>query len=279
MVRVMSAPDDANTARPQPGAPSAPNPPGPGVPPDLAAIAALARAGAESLFRTLGMLAARAGAEPEHQPPKHQAPERPSPGVTPLDASRRALRAAGDRLLALSRDPRHQPRDEHVAFARILAELAPDEARILRFLMVSGPQPSLAVELRAASSDGGEHLADGIDLIASMAGCVHPDRGQQYLANLERLGMLRAASDALPDPRRYALLEAQPEAIAARARSRRARTVHRSVRLTPFGREFCQVCFTDDEVGGPEPETAPETGATATSDAPAGVDATGTTGT
>lgn len=274
MVRVMSAPDDANTARPQPGAPSAPNPPGPGVSPELIAIAALARAGAESLFRTLGALAARAGGEPERP-----APERPSPGVTPLDASRRALRAAGDRLLALSRDPRHQPRDEHVAFARILAELAPDEARILRFLLVAGPQPSLAVEPRSASSDGAEHLADGIDLIASMAGCVHPDRGQQYLANLERLGMLRAASDALPDPRRYALLEAQPEAIAARARSRRARTVHRSVRLTPFGREFCQVCFTDEESGAPGSGADAGTGTAATStasDAPAGVDAAGT---
>jgi len=39
------------------------------------------------------------------------------------------------------------------------------------------------------------------------------------------------------------VLEAQPDAMDAIRRAGRARTVHRSVRLTDFGRDFCEVCL------------------------------------
>jgi hypothetical protein len=39
---------------------------------------------------------------------------------------------------------------------------------------------------------------------------------------------------------RYQVLEAQPDAMAAIKQAGRAKTVHRTVRLTPFGEDFCR---------------------------------------
>ena len=43
---------------------------------------------------------------------------------------------------------------------------------------------------------------------------------------------------------RYHVLEAQPEVVAAmRKGGRTARTVRRSILLTPFGEDFCETCL------------------------------------
>jgi len=161
--------------------------------------------------------------------------------------SYRNLRAAGDHLLRMSLNAENQPRDEHPAFARILEELAPDEARILRFMALSGPQPAIDVRTKTAFMVGSERIAGGINLIADMAGCTYPDRNQQYLANLNRLGMIRFSEEQVEDPRRYSFLEAQPVTMEAIAKTKKARTVYRSIYLSLFGRQFCEVCFTLDD--------------------------------
>src|SRR5436305_5333586 len=61
------------------------------------------------------------------------------------------LRERGAELLARSADVDYEE-PTHPAFARILEELAPDEARILRLLCTSGPQP--AVDFRDAKPLG-----------------------------------------------------------------------------------------------------------------------------
>jgi hypothetical protein len=167
-------------------------------------------------------------------------------------SSYRDLRAAGDRLLERSCDPQSQPRDEHPAFVAILQELAPDEARILRFLALAGPQPAIDVRTKTPFGVGSERLAGGINMIADMAGCTYPDRNQQYLANLNRLGMVRFSEEQVEDPRRYSLIEAQPVTAAAMAKAKKAVTVYRSIYLSLFGKQFCEVCFTMDgyDAGG-----------------------------
>ena len=45
---------------------------------------------------------------------------------------------------------------------------------------------------------------------------------------------------------RYQVLEAQPEVLGAIKSATRAKTVHRSLRLTPFGEDFCAVCLPVD---------------------------------
>lgn len=154
------------------------------------------------------------------------------------------LRERGAELLRQSADVRYE-QDAHPAYERILGELAPDEGRILRFLALEGPQPSVDVRVgKALGVVGSQLVAPGLSMIGAGAGCRYGDRLPAYLNNLFRLGLIWFSREALEDPLRYQVLEAQPDVIAAmRGAGRGARTVRRSIHLTPFGEDFCQVCL------------------------------------
>jgi hypothetical protein len=157
-----------------------------------------------------------------------------------------ALRAEGATLLRQSADVSfNQP--AHPAYAQILLELAPDEARILRLLASHGPQP--AVDVRSTQLVRSRYVvAEGLNMIGAEAGVRYLDRVEAYLINLIRLGLIRFAPKPLDDSIVYQVLEAQPHVLAAVREASRVRTVHRSIRLTSFGDDFCQVCLPlDDE--------------------------------
>jgi hypothetical protein len=162
------------------------------------------------------------------------------------DFSEEALRRRGEELLRQSADIRVD-QDSHPAYMRILDALAPDEARILRYLAQSGPQPS--VDIRSGLPLASELIAQGRTMIAQGAGCRHPDRVYAYLNNLHRLGLIWFSRETIRDTQRYQLLEAQPEVVEARAAGGRlTRTVRRSIVLTPFGEDFCAICLPPDEL-------------------------------
>jgi hypothetical protein len=174
--------------------------------------------------------------------------------VTPeeIDAereeARRSLRERGAELLRRSADVNFDE-DSHPAYTRILEDLAPDEARILRLLVKEGPQPSVDVRsgllpLKSTS----ELVAWGLNMIGTESGCRYLDDVPAYLNNLFRLGLVWFSSEPLPDPRRYQVLEAQPEVARALEAAGRTRTVRRSIHLTPFGRDFCDRCLPMDEL-------------------------------
>jgi hypothetical protein len=181
----------------------------------------------------------------------YEGPPLPATALERDDASMSDLRAAGDELLRRLPDPAAQVQ-QHPAFAGILRELLPDEARILRFMALAGPQPAIDVRTRTPLGVGSELIAGGINLVAEMAGCARPERNQEYLANLDRLGMIYFSDERVEDPRRYSLVEAQPVASAAMSRARKSTTVYRSIRISRFGLQFCGVCFTLDgyDAGG-----------------------------
>jgi hypothetical protein len=152
------------------------------------------------------------------------------------------LREQGAELLRAAADV--DADDElHPAFARILSELAPDEARMLRLLALEGPQPQ--VDIRAANLIGvGSQLVAGeLTMLGPQAGIRHHDRVEAYLDNLVRLGLVRVGAEPIDDPSAYQVLEAQPEVLGAIKRTTRAKSDRRSVRLTPFGESFCRVCL------------------------------------
>jgi hypothetical protein len=159
------------------------------------------------------------------------------------EEARQSLRDRGAELLRRSADVNFEE-DAHPAYARILEDLAPDEGRILRLLMVEGPQPSVDVRagwlpIKAAS----ELVASGLNMIGTESGCRHLDDVPAYLNNLFRLGLIWFSSEHVSDPLRYQVLEAQPEVGEAIKNAGRARTVRRSVELTPFGKDFCELCL------------------------------------
>lgn len=190
--------------------------------------------------------------------------------VDPREATTEALRRRGEELLRQSADVA-LPEDLHPAYARILEDLAPDEARILRLLATQGPQP--AVDVRSGIQFipvGSELFAQGLSLIGPEAGCRHVDRVHPYLNNLNRLGLVWFSRDPIKDPGRYQVIEAQPEVAAALKRAGRlGHTVRRSVHLTPFGADFCEVCLPvetrefESVIAGEPAEPAPAAGATA----------------
>ncbi|MFH5209025.1 Abi-alpha family protein [Antrihabitans spumae] len=154
------------------------------------------------------------------------------------------LKLQGDALIDLSWNVANQPREEHPAFKQILDALVPDEARILRFLAVAGAQPAIDVRTKTPFNVGSERLAGGISYIADMAGCAWPDRDQHYLANLNRLGLVRFSEEPVEDYRRYSLLSAHPSADEAHDKAKKTIDIYRSIYLSLFGKQFCEACFT-----------------------------------
>jgi hypothetical protein len=150
-----------------------------------------------------------------------------------------SLRERGAELLRQSADV-HRDEGAHPAYARILENLAPDEARILRLLVLEGPQP--AVDVRSANALGlsSELLSSGLNMIGAESGCRRVDRVNAYLSNLYRLGLVWFSREQLEDPNRYHVLEAQPEVQVALSDAGRTRTVRRSIHLTEFGVDFCK---------------------------------------
>jgi hypothetical protein len=149
----------------------------------------------------------------------------------------------GQELLRLSSDV-HYEEAAHPAYERILEDLAPDEGRILRLLLLEGPQP--AVDVRTGGPLGlvnSRLIAPGLNMIGRRAGCRYVERVPAYLNNLERLGLIWFSRETLRDPHRYQVLEAQPEVLDAAKSVRHAKIVRRSIHLTPFGEDFCRVCL------------------------------------
>jgi hypothetical protein len=157
-------------------------------------------------------------------------------------SSREALRAQGEALLRQAADVGFDE-SAHPAFARILTELSPDEARILRLLAIEGAQPMVDVRASHLIGNGSQLIAQSLNMLGPKAGLRQRDRVPVYLTNLVRLSLVVLADDPLERPAEYQVLEAQPEVLATLRDTVRAKTIRRSVLLTPLGQEFCEVCL------------------------------------
>jgi hypothetical protein len=159
----------------------------------------------------------------------------------------KSLRERGEELLQRSRDVWNEE-EAHPAYARILDELAPDEARVLMLLLRGGPQPS--VDVRTGGPIGAmssSMIASGLNMIGPRAGLRHVDNVPAYLNNLFRLGLIWFSREQLDDHMEYQVVEAQPDVLAAMHATRFPKMVRRSIHLTPFGQDFCRTCLVDAE--------------------------------
>ncbi|CAM3885333.1 Abi-alpha family protein [Tsukamurella strandjordii] len=164
------------------------------------------------------------------------------PDDEPTGPSRDELRRAGDRLLARSA-AKACTEGPHPAYAHILEQIAPDEARILRLLHREGPQPAVDVRTNRPFGVGSETVAAGLSMIAEVAGCRHQDHIAVYLGNLHRLGLIWFSKEQV-QVQRYELLQVQPMVVEAIGNAGRyAKTVRRRIEITPLGTDFCATCF------------------------------------
>ncbi len=164
---------------------------------------------------------------------------------------REELRRRFSELLDRSRAARPVDGEVHPAFSRIIEEISPDEARIIRFLHEEGPQPVVDVVSTPWVGSGGQTLLDHVSMIGDRAGCHRPDRTATYLDNLSRLGVVRIDDEEIVGHDDYELIEARPEVARAEERAQdelnqRAVLEHVSARLGALGEEFCAVCLTGE---------------------------------
>lgn len=153
------------------------------------------------------------------------------------------LRERGQRLLHASADVGYE-QGSHPAYDRILSELAPDEARILRLIAERGPQPAVDVRAGVAYVPGSRLIAQGYSMIGAEAGCRFVDQVPAYLSNLNRLGLIWFSRDPVADSGRYQVLEVQPDVAEALEQAGRfSHIVRRSIRLTPLGKDFCEAAL------------------------------------
>jgi hypothetical protein len=160
----------------------------------------------------------------------------------PAGPTTEQLRAKGAELLYRSADVWYTE-DIHPAFERILDEMAPDEARILRFLAADGPQPAIDIRTGRPFGIGSELIAAGLSMIGLRAGVRDLARASAYQNNLFRLGLIWFSREEV-EPSRYQVVEVQPDVAAAiKAAGRMPKIVRRSIHLTPFGVDFCSTCL------------------------------------
>ena len=191
------------------------------------------------------------GQEPFDRPVTRQAP------------TANELQKRGFELLRRSNDV-NVIEDTHPAFARILSEITPDEARILRYIYLEGPQPSLDIRTFRPLGIGSELVAAGMNMIGEHAGLRNLERIDQYLTNLNRLGLIDFSKEPVSNPNRYQVIEAQPKTvIALKSAGRAPKLVQRSILLTSFGEEFVRTCLPLNgrvmPTRGPRPQL-PDTG-------------------
>jgi hypothetical protein len=155
------------------------------------------------------------------------------------------LRERGAELLARSSDV-VDGAPMHPAYERMLTELAPDEARVLRLLAGAGSQATVDVRTWRPLDVGSRLVSQGLSMIGLHAGCQFTDQVPQYLNNLNRLGLIWFSREPVESRTAYQVLEAQPDVLEAAKRAGRARIVRRSVNLTPFGQDFCDIALPED---------------------------------
>ncbi len=154
-----------------------------------------------------------------------------------------SLRERGQLLLTESADVNYE-QGSHPAYARMLSELAPDEARILRLIATEGPQPAVDVRAGFAFVPGSRLVAQGFSMVGAEAGCRFVDQVPAYLSNLNRLGLVAFSREPVRDRESYQVLEVQPEVMEALKQAGRfSHVVRRSLRMTPLGEDFCEVAL------------------------------------
>lgn len=163
------------------------------------------------------------------------------------------LRARGAALLHDAADVWYED-EAHPAYARILDELSPDEARILCLLATEGAQPAIDIRTNRPLGVGSELVAGGLSMIGLQAGVRRVDRTRANLNNLYRLGLVWFSREQVADPSRYQVVEVQPDVLATLKQAGRSpKIVRRSIHLTPFGEDFCSVCLPSPHTGASDP--------------------------
>lgn len=142
----------------------------------------------------------------------------------------------------------------HPAYVEIIKQLSPDEAKILYYLKNNPIVP--IINLRAENKEhGGVTVVSNFTNIGSRIGCENPNRMDEYLDNIERLGLVKNMGElaSLTDKTLYKPLEEDPyilwqmNEIKENTELYVPKIKQGYVELTNFGKAFCQLCCVIDD--------------------------------
>jgi len=155
-------------------------------------------------------------------------------------------------LLATSMD-KNTASSAHPAFAEIIKQLTPDEAKLISLFVLDIPLPLLTVrnEYRPglANKTGGFDVLVNVSTLGQQAGCDHPELVPTYIDNLCRLGLAE-----VPEIYKYTgagiydeLEKSMQPVVQAieNANPERRGVLHRKALIVSvLGKQFARVCVT-----------------------------------
>lgn len=183
------------------------------------------------------------------------------------------LRFAGDKadlremfanLLATAMDSKTAS-TAHPAFAEIISQLTPDEARMLEVIGKSKQFPAIQVFAQLKGGTTWFLRLGHFTLLSDLARCQAPSLTPTYLDNLARLRLIEIVFDSqLGDDRAYEPLEhdhrvAEISKRIAEDEPDREPVFQRGIiRITSLGRQFYSACIESRETKGPTTREASE---------------------
>ncbi len=151
-------------------------------------------------------------------------------------------------LLANSMDKDHVQK-AHPSFVNVIAELSPDEAKLVKMIASADILPKLDIKLEHKGADGKTsgytYPSINFTLLGSKAGLAYPDLTPSYLSNLERLNIIScpvgSMESSYSDKTHYEEIEAHPflEEIRTEYKDQgEIKIEQRYIRITDFGKLF-----------------------------------------
>jgi Abortive infection alpha len=156
----------------------------------------------------------------------------------------------------LTRSMHDTPSDSRRTLHEVLvAELVPDEARILSALSDGSSYPLVHIAAPGVASYQ-KLVLENASSVGRAAGVALPDRVHVYVSHLRRLGLVEVGQEDHSLKDEYDILLTEPNlraTIAAMGKGPRgARVIRRTVRMSDLGRELWEAARSPQETGGDE---------------------------
>ncbi len=140
----------------------------------------------------------------------------------------------------------------HPAFAEIIRQMTPDEARLVALFAQVRMFPVVTVRRETLSPVSGIDVLRNFSFLGVDAGCSYPDLTPQYLDNLCRLGIIAIPERFYVAANAYDKLENDPRIKSLIAENNsvancRGVVVKAIVEVTELGRQFIRACLIDHD--------------------------------
>ena len=145
----------------------------------------------------------------------------------------------------------------HPGFVEIIKQLSPDEAKILKYMSTHDSVPTITLRFENENQEGNDIIRDFSD-IGEQVGCEQKYEMEKHFDNLERLGLIAKSGMLfkLTEEEQYNQLKQHPYILKQKER-REAKDQEFSkdvireefIRLTSFGKAFCDICVIAPDAG------------------------------